>query len=399
MDGDVSGRKSKKVAYILGNYPGKIETFVLSEMKALKRMGFDIYVCPLNHIPLNGQVKGEFNAIYAEPFNLSGIALSHLYFMLFKTVPYLKCLLRHRSYGGKRVFLKSTYFALAIKKLGIRHIHAHFGWTAADSARMICRLTDIPFSFTAHAADIYYLPDNLEAKLREAKFVMTCVRNNKAYISRAFGQTAGRKTEVVYHGVDMETFRPLRDAGGKVVDVLSIGNLVEKKGHRYLIEACGILKRKGVSLKCLIVGEGPEKERLVNIIKDMEIEDSVIIEGRRPQAELPVLYAKSKVFVLPSIITGDGDTDGIPNVLAEAMAMGLPVVSCDVPNISELIEHGKDGILVRERDAEALAGSIENLLLNEGMRENLGKNAREKIEKAFDAKEHIQKVASMLFGR
>lgn len=180
-----------------------------------------------------------------------------------------------------------------IKKLGIKHIHAHFGWTATDSARVISILTGIPFSFSVHAADIYYHPDNLEQKLKEAKFILTCVKNNKAYISKAFGQNIGHKIYVVYHGVDLETFRPLYGID-KVVDVLSIGNLVEKKGHRYLIEACGILKKKGIHLKCLIIGEGPEKKHLINMIKELKLENSVEFASKRPQTSFHLFTLRAE---------------------------------------------------------------------------------------------------------
>jgi len=394
MVSKIRDKNTTKIAYILGNYPEKIETFVLNEMKELAQLGFNIYVCPIHHIAVNGKNETGWmpEAIYAESFNLAGIILSHLSFMLTRPVPYLKCLLRYRSYGGKRVFWKSAYFARSIKKLGIRHIHAHFGWTAADSARVISCLVDIPFSFTAHAADIYYLPDNLKTKLKEAKFVLTCVKNNKTYITKTYGQDLGQKVKVMYHGVDLETFKPLNSAD-KDVDVLSIGNLVEKKGHRYLIEACGILRSKGVPLKCIIVGEGPEKEHLARLIKKLDLEKSVEIAGKCPQLELPSVYAKSKIFVLPSIITDSGDRDGIPNVLVEAMAMGLPVVSTDVPNISELIEHDKDGILVREKDPGALADAIEGLLNDSNKCAVIGRMARKKIGSEFDARKHAQRIA------
>jgi glycosyltransferase involved in cell wall biosynthesis len=258
---------------------------------------------------------------------------------------------------------------------------------------VISILTGIPFSFSAHAADIYYLPDNLGQKLKEAKFVLTCVKNNKDYIARTFGEELGHKVEVVYHGVDLETFRPLHGID-KVVDVLSIGNLIEKKGHRYLIEACGILKRRGVALRCVIIGEGPEKERLINMIKELKLENTVEVANKRPQTELPLLYAKAKIFVLPSIITENGDRDGIPNVLVEAMAMGLPIISSDLPNISELIENARDGILVRQKDSQAFANAIVDLLNDQIKRDTIGKMASEKIEREFNARQHIQKIAA-----
>ncbi|HDO25103.1 MAG TPA: colanic acid biosynthesis glycosyltransferase WcaL [Nitrospirae bacterium] len=384
---------NNKIAYILGDYPGKVQSFVLNEMTELKHMGFSIYACPINYIPANGKDRPEFDAIYAEPSNLPGIVLSHLFFILSRPVQYLRCLLKYRFYGGKRVFVKSPYFARVITKLGIRRVHSHFGWSATDSARIISCLTGIPFSFTVHAADIYWLPDNLEAKLAEAEFVLTCVENNKKYITRNYGRLLGEKVQVVYHGVDIDAFSPRPDTAEKDFDVLCVGNFVKKKGHRYLVEACAILKQMGVELECLLLGEGPEKDNIVKMVKELGLENYVKFSGRRPRDELPAVYAESRIFVLPSIITESGDRDGIPNVLAEAMAIGLPVISSNVPNISELIEHDNDGILVKQKDAAALAGAIEELLSNRTKSAELGRNARKKVEKAFDSKKHIQKIS------
>ncbi|MFQ5754094.1 MAG: glycosyltransferase, partial [bacterium] len=181
------------------------------------------------------------------------------------------------------------------------------------------------------------------------------------------------------------------------VDILSVGSLTKVKGFNYLIKACALLKDQGECFRCMIVGNGPEKEHLDKLITQLNLRDVVEIKDSVPHDKVKELYGDAKIFVLP-LATIDGASHGIPNVLAEAMAMGLPVISCDVPNIAELIEHDGDGILVREKDAKALAASIEILLLNKEMREDLGKDAREKIEKEFDAKKHIQ-IFATLFSR
>ena len=251
-----------------------------------------------------------------------------------------------------------------------------------------------PFSFTAHAADIYYLPERLESKLKAAEFALTCVKNNKSYIADTFGHHAASKVHVIYHGVDLDVFKP-GIVPCKSIDVLSIGNLVEKKGHRYLIEACEILKRKGIPLKCVIIGEGPEKPRLERMIHELRLEQQVQIEPRRAQTELPTTYAQSRIMVLPTVITAKGDRDGIPNVLLEAMAMGVPVISSDIPNLAELIENGWDGVLVPPGAAQSIAEAIQALLMDTNRSERIAARAMEKIRTNFDSKRNIQYVADM----
>lgn len=390
--------KKIKIGYILSSFPGNTETFVLNEIVGLSRLGLDITIFSIHKSVTNRNLfdykRFLSKTIYADSYFSLPMVLSHLYYLFRRPSVYLKLLLNYKAYGGKKAFWEGVYFSRVIIQLGIKHVHAHFAWKATDVARLISSLTNIPFSFTAHAREIYVTADHFKNKLKEAKFLITCVKQNKKFIVHRFGEELTDKIHVVYHGVDLEIFSPL-DTAYKTVDVLSIGNFVEKKGHRYLLEACRILEKRGLSLKCLIIGEGPEKERLLDIIRNLDLGGSVEIEGKRPQAELPSVYARSKVFVLPSFIANSGDRDGIPNVLVEAMAMGLPVISSDVPNISELIEHGRDGILVREKDPESLADTIEELLNDSNKCAVIGGMARKKIEKEFNARDHIQNIAEI----
>lgn len=387
---------SRKIAYILRSFPGENEPFVIHEIKGLQKTGIDIVVCPINKRGLSGRDANTdgIKALYADPIFSLKIIAAHFYYLFRKPVTYLKILLRNKVFGGKKVFLAGVYYAKATKKMGIRHIHAHFALIAADCARIINRLTNIPFSISVHAADIYYVPERLEEKLTEAEFIITCVKNNKTYLGDKFGQHIEQKINAIYHGVDTERFVPCVMAK-QDIDVLCIANLVEKKGHRYLIEACTLLKIEGVRLKCCIIGEGPQKSELLSMIKEHGLENYTQILKEYPNENLPSLYAKSKMFVLSSIITDRGDRDGIPNVLAEAMAMGLPIISTDLPNIAELVENEETGLLVPGKNPEKLAEAIQKLLVDEELRYKLGNNAREKMLNDFDAKEHVKNIAVM----
>ena len=394
----MSKHRKIKIAYILGCFPDGTPTFVFNEISGLGRLGVDITIFSV-HKSKNAGYQPSYktmlpNTVYADPLYSHPIILSHLYYFFRRPLVYFMLLFHYKNYGGRKAFWEGVYFSRRIKQLGIKHVHAHFAWTAADVARLISSLTKIPFSFTAHARDIYVEADHLEEKLKEAKFIVTCVRNNKNYLTQKFGQILGKKIKVVYHGIDLRMFKST-ETKEKVVDILSIGNLVEKKGFHYLIEACEILKKRGILFKCLVIGEGYLKSQFVDMIKEFDLEKYIELTERKPQSELPQIYAKSRIFVLPSFITDEGDRDGIPNVIAEAMTMGMPVISSNNPNLSELIEHRKNGILVKEKDPPALANAIEKLLFDKRLREELGKNAREKIVKHFDTKQHLQTLAKI----
>lgn len=341
-----------------------------------------------------GDDNGKICVIYADPIFSPRIIVAHLYFLFRMPIEYCRILIKNKSFGGKRVFCEAAYYAKTIRELQINHVHAHFAWNAADCAMIIKRLTGIPFSLTAHQSDIHRFPKRLYEKLSGAKFILTCTRGNMEYLSKKYGEVIGAKTFAVYHGVDVNKFFNDDREGKKEIDILSIGTLIKVKGFEYLIRACGVLRENNFFKKCVIVGKGEEKDNLEYLIEQMGLKDKIEIRDPVPYEEVANIYRKAKIFVLPAIVI-DGAPHGIPNVIAEAMAMGLPVISSDVPNISELIENDKDGILVREKDPNAIAEAIEGFMVDRNKCIAIGKMARKKIENDFDAKKHIQKIAEI----
>jgi glycosyltransferase involved in cell wall biosynthesis len=168
--------------------------------------------------------------------------------------------------------------------------------------------------------------------------------------------------------------------------ILSVGRFVEKKGFPYLIEACHILNEKGLAFQCRIIGQKDEQSELVKtMIKHYGLENTVTIEGGMTQDELKDAYKTCTIFALPSYIVDSGDRDGIPNVLAEAMATGRAVVSTNISGIPEIVESGVNGLLVTEKNATALAEALEQLLHNPHVRQRLGHKARQSIQQMFDS--------------
>ncbi len=257
-------------------------------------------------------------------------------------------------------------------------------------------LSDLPFSFTAHAKDIY-LPklnpgDLLRLKLRRAKFVVTCTGANHHHLQEVCSQ--GAPIHTIYHGVDTARFAPSVDRQvPPIPTILSVGRFVEKKGFPFLIEACRIIREHGVPFYCRIVGEPDEQTDLVqDLIRRYHLEQEVSIGPGVSQEELRAIYQGSTIFVLPCHIVDNGDRDGIPNVLAEAMASGVPVISTAVSGIPELIDNRCNGLLVAPRDPMALAKAIEELLVDADFRNSLAQAGRETICRIFDSRETTRKL-------
>jgi glycosyltransferase involved in cell wall biosynthesis len=174
--------------------------------------------------------------------------------------------------------------------------------------------------------------------------------------------------------------------------LLAVGQLKEKKGFDYLLEACRTLLDQRIEFDCSIVGEGPMRNALEAKIAELSLQDHVALLGGLPHNVLIERYSEATIFVLPCVTATDGDRDGIPNVILEAMAMGLPIVSTRHSGIPEAVEHGRTGLLVPPRDSRALADALARLIADENLRVRLGRSGRSRVVEAFDVGANVTKL-------
>src|SRR5581483_9612343 len=289
-------------------------------------------------------------------------------------------------------FLQAGYIARQLlDATQVRHLHGHFCHGATNVTWFVSQLPGLPFSFTAHAKDIYQSDQNpgdlLARKLRAARFVATCTDANRKHL--AAHAPSSDTVRTVYHGLDVDYFSPahrVAPAHGLPL-ILAVGRHVEKKGFHHLVAACALLRDAGHAFRCLIVGEeGDQTDVLRRLIAQHGLDALVTMHGAVTHEQLRARYAEATLFVLPFLVAADGDRDGIPNVLAEAMAMALPVVTTPVSGIPELVEDGRNGVFVREQDAHSLAGALARLIERPQERARLGACARQTIVELFDAR-------------
>lgn len=414
---------TQTVGYLLKTFPKVSETFILNEILGLERRGVALEIFSLLR-----PADGEFQCVSAQvrapvrylPHGFTRWALPALkaHVRLCRRDPrrYAKAA---RFIAGRKEgltvfkFLKAGYLATLLEERGIQHLHAHFANVPATMAELVHLLTGLPFSFTAHAKDIYLSdPEILNRKIHHAEFVITCTEYNRAFLQKI--STNGTPIHRVYHGLDPDRFQPAipdpglvnkpalnmgtgsgpeggqslvgtvpADACPHVPVLLSVGRLREKKGFPVLLRACRFLKERGYRFRCLIVGYGPLQPELDRMIRTLSLTDHVFLLGKKPHTEVLALYRQATVFVLPCQITGDGDRDGIPNVLLEAMAMQVPVVSTDISGIPELIDHMTNGLMVPPENPEALAQAIARLLDTPDLRVALGRSGRNRVSERF----------------
>jgi len=293
-------------------------------------------------------------------------------------------------------FLRAGYIARLLPRLGITHVHAHFASGPTSVALHLHRLTGISYSFTAHAKDIYLDgidEEALRTKLRTARFAVTVSDYNRRHLSRLVD--ADRLVRI-YNGLDLERFSPNGAQPDDPPLVLAVGRLIEKKGFTDLVCACALLRQKQHSFRCTIVGKGPHQRELGALVRELRLGDVVELVGPLPRERLLELYRRASVVVAPCVVGSDGNRDGLPTVLIEAMALRVPVVSTDVTGIPELVENGRTGLLVSQRDPPALAQAIERVLFDRSEAEALAAAGRQRVEQEFDLRTNVAQLRSLL---
>lgn len=243
----------------------------------------------------------------------------------------------------------------------VTHIHSQWIHAAGTVGMFGAWLLDVPFSFTGHAADLYRERVALGDKIRRAAFI-GCISSHH---ERFFLEHGAQKSQLrrIYCGIDVQHFAPRNaSARGEILKIRSSGRLVEKKGFEYLIQACRILKDQGVKFQCTIAGSGPLESQLRQLVVRLELNESVeLTASPLKQEAIPEFMHGGDVYCLPCVWAADNDVDGLPQMLMEAMACGLPAVSTRLVGIPDLVIDGQTGLLVEPRDPVMLAKAIMKL--------------------------------------
>jgi colanic acid/amylovoran biosynthesis glycosyltransferase len=292
---------------------------------------------------------------------------------------------------GAFTFWKAVRLAELARARGARHVHAHFANQPATAAWVIHRLTGIPFSFTAHANDLFLGPALLDRKLREAAFAATISEYNVAFMRRLV--PGEHRVEVVHCGIEPSDF-PFRERG-PVQTLLCVARLADTKGHADLLRAFALVAPDLPRLRLRLVGDGPERARLQVLARELGIERRVDFLGSLGAARVTSLMAESDLFVLAAIPHPSGAMDGIPVALMEAMSSGLPVLTTELSGIPELVEDGRTGLLVRPGDVPALADGIRRLVEDRDLRERLAANARQHVVERFSLTAEAERLGDL----
>lgn len=401
-----------RIAVVLKGYPRLSETFIAQEILELERAGFEISIISLRHPtdkhthPVHAEIKAPKHYlpeyIYQELFRVWWAKINCTFKSGFwKTLPvFMHDLIRDPS--ANRIRRWGQAMVLAHEYAGSHdHIYAHFLHTPCSVARYAALICGKSFSISAHAKDIWTSPEwEMREKLEDCDWLVTCTEGGADYLKSL--APAGR-VHLVYHGLDLSRFpppekKPSNNDGktkAKTVNLVTVGRAVSKKGIDSLLKALAKLS-DDLHWHWTHIGGGPLKGELEALAANLGIAKQCDFKGALPQSEVLETYRNSDLFILPSRIDDSGDRDGLPNVIVEAQSQSLAVISTNISGIPELIQSGKNGLLIQPDKIDDLASAIETLSRDVKLRNQMGKAGEERVRSEFSHKQTIGDIISLL---
>lgn len=399
-------RPRPRVLYVVSRFPSTTETFVLNEWLALANR-FDMHLAALR--------RGRGPAVHSQSARVlpdvrfldrprPSVVAAHAAWLVRRPRRYLATLVAVLRAARRRsprralkdlvAFAQAVPLAHTVARAGVAHVHAHFANHPATAAWVVHRLTGVPFSFTAHANDLFVGPALLERKLADARFAVAISDYNRALLAERAPPSC--RVEVVHCGVDLER-HAWRDLSGRDRErIICVASLQPKKGHVHLVDALALLAERRPALTLELIGDGPERERIVARAQERGVAAHVRVPGARPAEEVRTALAAARVFALASVRLPSGRMEGIPVALMEAMACGVPVVATRLSGIPELVQDGITGLLVEPAEPHALAAAIARLLDDDELATELAHNARGRVERAFDGGAEARRLGDLL---
>jgi colanic acid/amylovoran biosynthesis glycosyltransferase len=392
-------QKPIHLAYVLAEFPSSSEHFILDEILALEKRHIKITILCIKQRQLKIDIPElallKASVIYATNSPTLFQALNLIRYVT-KVFPRLK---RKHFYYSQNILRQLRYLSLAInferklKNANVTHIHAHFAFIASDVARCLSVLMGVGYSMSVHAQDIYLNQRNFIHSHPQIKFILTCTKANRTYIQNV---SLKIKVDHIYHGTDTNKWDYHgRFVSEKCINILTVGRLVEKKGYINSLKAIALLHRRGYAVQYTIVGDGPLKREIENLIVKHELTNIVTLLGTVNQNKIKDLMHKNDVFVLPCIETHNGDKDGLPNVLLESLSTGLPVVTSSISAIGELVKHKKTGIIINPYNERNIAQGILQLVRCPDLYKQISLNGRVLIEQSFNIKDSTDQLVEL----
>jgi colanic acid/amylovoran biosynthesis glycosyltransferase len=398
----------RRIVYMVSRFPRTSETFIVRELDALaRREEFQVELRSL--FPAQDTTVHELAGIWTERMRRPHVttALSGILWAL-RTRPLAvasaaSAVLTEHSRKPRILVRAMVTFALACAHAreldeggGITHVHAHYATYPALAAWICHRLTGIGYSFTVHAHDLYVDRSMLRRKIADARFVITISEFNRVLLEELNDRAT--PIEVIHCGIDIAryTYQPREIPAEGPVRALCVASLQEYKGHRFLLDALAAGGPNVARIRLDLIGEGPLEDELRHIAHSLGIADRVSFLGARDETYVLQALSDADLFVLPSVVARNGQMEGLPVALMEALACGLPTVSTAVSGIPEIVIDGVTGYLTQPGDVVGLRDALEEIISNGAVAAKRAGAGRELIEREFVLDDNVRTFARIL---
>lgn len=391
------------IVYLVNSFPEATESYVWEEINELRRRGTRVWPCSVRRTNVKPASCSLPNNDVEFAFPLRALDAARASFLVIMNLWAIRDLLWRVLCGHETISRKiralahtwlGAYFAALLAKKIVSHIHVHHGYFSAWVGMVAARILDAGFSMTLHGSDLLVHADYLDTKLADCRFCFTISDFNRHYILDHYPAVNAKNVLVRRLGVDTNYWTMTEKArASENFEILSVGRLHPVKNHAFLLLACRALKTSGVKFRCVIAGDGQERQGLKRLIEGLGLGGDVELPGHIAREQLPALYAAADVVVLTS------HSEGIPVTLMEAMAMGRIVIAPNMTGIPELINDKKNGFLYQPNSMDDFLSKLR--LAHERRRQMFGikQQARRQIEAKFDGAAHLATFASEFLVR
>jgi len=386
-----------RVAYIVSRFPKISETFILTEICELEKLGLEVELFSIvrqRETTLHPQASEKLPHVRFGRLSSRQCLAAQWFWLTREPGRYLRAWWR-AIWGNRQspAFLLralmivpvAAQFARQMQESNVERVHGAWATHPALAAYVIHALTGIPYSFTIHSHELYIDRTMLDEKIRCAQFFTTISDYNRRMIESLYGRDAAQKMRVVHCGVRPDVFRPPKQSGRSgQFRILCVASLELHKGHTYLLEACAGLHRRGIGFRCVLVGDGPDRAMLEHLASKLGISSNVEFLGRQPSPRVVELLQQADVVTLQSVMLPNGMSEGIPVSLMEAFSCARAVIASDLRGIPELVEHERTGLLVPPGDSRALEAALVRIHDDPELAARMGRAGRDKVVRDFD---------------
>lgn len=391
-----------RVAVFVERFPVLTETFVADEIRCLQQCGIaiDVFVCAQTaQTTPAGELPGRGRIVHARAFHALREVLRHpgrtcvaiwIVFRVVKPGP-------RGAWRGAKALAIACGFAARVRAAEYSHLHAHFLNQPALVAVLVSTLTHTPASLSGHARDVFVPELRVAALVRYCRFAVVCSNAALAELRKQLPAELHSKITRLHHGIALErfAFRPRPSPGTPgTVSVLTVARLIPKKGLDTIVRALAKLDQRGWHTVYRLIGDGSDAEDIHRLARSLAI--SIEHHRQVPHTDIARFLRDADVFVLGCRVAGDGDRDGVPNAILEAMAAGVPVVVTNAGGVADAVRHRETGMLVSDHDPSSVADAIEAVIADPVLRARISRGAREEIEARFDLDRNIHHLVARL---